>query len=83
MPDARALHEWCRRCAPAGGDCIHVPAGGDRSIILEQRRAAARLRKLVAVFDEEPVGALAALPVEFHPHKHPAPLQALAVKSDF
>ena len=39
--------------------------------------------ELVAVLDQQPVGALAAVAIVLHPHQHPAAMQPLALEDEF
>ena len=77
-------HERFRAAALAGGDARHGAPGCDRAILIEQCCSRLRVaRMLIAMFDQQPVGALArALPPvrSFHAHEDPAAVQALAVE---
>ena len=82
-----AGHERRRRAAGAERDLLQGAARGDRLGILQELVLVAFLGRLVAMLDQEPVGALAApastlLAVPFHPHQHPAAMQALAFEDE-
>ena len=82
-----AGHERRRRPARAERDLLQGAARGDRLGILQKRVLVALVGELVAMLDQQPVGALAAaastlLAVPFHAHQHPAAMQALAFEDE-
>ncbi len=76
-------HEGLGAFAPARGDVGHLAAGGNRAVDGEQAIAVARLRAIVLVLDQQPVGALATRAVKFHAHEDPAAAEPLAEKREF
>ena len=90
MPDrvgfgfvAFGQHERLWRLSPALGDLRHRSPRGDRAIRIKDVVGVACPGEFVAVLDQEPVGALAAVTVALHPHQHPAAVQFLAVQVEF
>ena len=90
MPDRVGLalavlrhHERLWRLALALCDLLHRAPRGDRAILRENVVVLALLRIFVAVLDQEPVGALAAIAVMAHPHQHPAAMQLVAMQVEF
>jgi hypothetical protein len=71
------------RPALAFGDLLHRSARGDRAVLVEDVVGLALPGEFVAVLDQEPVGALAAIAVALHPHQHPAAMQLFAVQGEF
>jgi hypothetical protein len=52
-------------------------------VFVEQRFGAAFLGTVVAVFDQQPIGALAAEFVAAHAHQHPAAMKLPAFEREF
>ena len=89
MPDRVCIHAagFCRherfwRPALARGDLFHRAARGDGTILVENIVGLAFPGELVAVLDQEPVGALAAAAVVAHAHQHPTAVQLFAIKRE-
>ena len=89
MPDRIGLaapalrgHERFWRTALAGGDFFHRAARGDGAILVENIVGLAFFGELVAVLDQQPVGALAAAAVVAHAHQHPTAVQLLAIQRE-
>ena len=76
-------HERLWRLAFACGDLIHGPAGGDRSVGIEHIIGLAFPGIFVAMFDQQPVGALAPIAVATHAHQHKAAVQLVAMQREF
>src|SRR5580698_2037075 len=76
-------HERLGRLAATRSDLRHGPPRRHRTILREQPVRAARLRVCVAMFDQQPVVALAAIPIIAHSHQDPAAVQSLAVEREF
>src|SRR6516165_6498294 len=74
-------HEWFWRLALAAGDLLHRATGGDRPILLQDVIGLAFPRILVAVLDQEPIGALLAAAIA-HAHQHPAAVQLVALQRE-
>ena len=77
-----SMNGFGARPLPAAMSLIARPEATERSsssIVLRGRRVA---RVLVAMLDQQPVGALAAIAIALHAHEHPAALQALAVEHE-
>src|SRR6185295_18975306 len=70
-------HERSRPAPLAGGDLLHGPPRSYRAVLLQNRLAILAF-ELVAVLDQEQVGALAALAVVAHADQNPAALQLAA-----
>ncbi len=81
-----AGHEGRWRRPRAERDLLQGPSRGDRLGVLQKLVLIAFLGRLVAMLDQQPVGALAAptplVAVPFHPHEHPAAMQALAFEDE-
>src|SRR5262245_54049058 len=79
-----AQHERLRSCAFAGSNLLHVATGGDRAILVGDRIAVVT-GICIAVFDQKPVVAAAAVALAIlpHAHQHPAALELLARKGEF
>ena len=60
--------------------CFIDRPGRHRAILLEDIVVLALARIFVAMLDQQPVGALAAVAVMTHPHQHPAAVQLLAMQ---
>ena len=82
-PRGLARDEGRRRLALAGRDRVQAAAGGDGFGVRQEGIAVALAGGVVAVLDQQPVGALAAPAVVLHAHEHPAALQPLAFQSEF
>ena len=63
-------------------DLRHRSPRGHGAIILQEVVGLAFSGVFVAVLDQEPVGALAAVAVAPHPHQNPAALQLVAVQGE-
>src|SRR5690606_23244377 len=75
--------EGFRPPAFAGGDVVHRAAGGDGAIFFHHRLDAFGTQCVrVAMFDQEPVRALATVAIVLHAHDHEAALQALSVEGE-
>ena len=57
---------------------VHRAAGGDRAVLRPSICRSRSRAEFVAMLDQQPVGALAAVAVALHAHEHPAALQLLA-----
>ena len=82
-----AGHERRRRAPLAERDLLQGPSRGDRLGVFQKRILVALMGELVAMLDQQPVGALAApastfIAVPFHAHQHPAAVQAFALKDE-
>ena len=77
-----AGHEGLGRFAGAQPDFLQGASGGDRFGIFQDLVVVALVRGGVAMLDQQPVGALAALAVPLHAHQHPAPLEPLAHQAE-
>ena len=89
MPDrarvgcfANTRHEGLRPLASACGDRLHAATRRDRSVLVEDRGTVAFDCELVAMLDQEPVVALAAIAIVAHAHQHPAAPQLGARKNE-
>ena len=80
---ALGQHERFRRLALALRDLRHRPSRGHGAILLQDVVGLAFFGVFVAVLDQEPVGALAAVAVALHSHQHPASVQLVAVQDEF
>ena len=67
---------------PAAICSIERPEATERSSS-RTRFSVALAREFVAMLDQQPVGALAAVAVALHPHQHPAAMQLVAVQGEF
>src|SRR5262249_59809819 len=68
------------RLALAVSDLLHGATGGDGTILLEDVVVFTLPGIFVAMLDQEPVGALAAVAVVSHAHQHPAAMQLVAMQ---
>lgn len=76
-------HERSWLAARALGDLLHAAAGGDGSrVLLQDCRAVLVNGVIVTMFDEQPVGPLAAIAIVAHPHQDEAAMQPLAMKRE-
>ncbi len=75
-------HERLWGLALAFRDLGHRPTRSDGLIGIENAVGAAFPREIVAMLDEKPVGALAAVAVVAHPDQHPASMQLLAMQRE-
>ncbi len=76
-------HERSWLAALARGDLIHAAGGGDRCrIFFENSRAVFLDGMVVVMFDQQPVGPLAAITVVAHPDQDEAAMQPLALQDE-
>ena len=75
-------HEGFGGGLPAGGDVGHGAARRDRAVFVGERFAVAVAGGVVAVLDQQPVGALAAGLVVLDADQDPAAVQALAFEAE-
>src|SRR5438874_4657406 len=77
-------HEGLRSPAFAGSNLLHAASGGYRAVLISDRIAAFALMS-VAVLDQKPVVAVAAVALAIlpHAHEHPTALQLLAREHEF
>ena len=80
---ALGQHERLWRLALALRDLRHRSPRGHGAILFQDVVGLAFLGEFVAVLDQEPVGALAAVAVALHPHQHPAAVQLVAMQREF
>ena len=64
-------------------DLFERAARRDRAVLLQHVLAAAGLGVVIAVLDQQPVGALAAAAVVLHAHQHPLALEFLTHQREF
>src|ERR1700732_3693392 len=76
-------HEWLWRLALACGDLVHGAPRADRSIVIKNIVVLAFPRIVVAMFDQEPIGALSTVAVVAHAYQHPAAVQLVAAQREF
>ena len=80
---AACRHERYRLSPLAGGDLLHLPAGCDRGhVLVQDGRAVLVDGMIVVVFDQQPVGPLAAVAIIPHAHQDEAAMQALAMEHE-
>ena len=63
--------------------CVQAPAGSDGLIGVQNVVGFALFGEFVAVLDQQPVGALAAVAVMAHPHQYPTAMQLVAIQREF
>ena len=80
---ALGQHERLWRLALALRDLRHRSSRSHGAILFQDVVGLAFLGEFVAVLDQEPVGALAAVAVALHPHQHPAAVQLVAMQREF
>ena len=87
MPDGAGAfgpgqHERLRCLADSARNLVHRATRCHRAVLRDQRRGAARLRILVLVFDQQPVGASVAPAVVPDLHEHPTTFEPFAGENE-
>src|SRR6185437_8900930 len=75
-------HERFWRLALAFGYLLEAASRGNGSILLQNVVLLTFLCIFIAMLDQEPVGAIAAIAVVAHAHQHPASLQLVAIEAE-
>ena len=80
-PRSVSRDERSRTPSLASRDVVHRATGGHGGVLVQDRVLPSLARERVAMLDQQPVGALFALPIT-HPGENPASVELLALQGE-